>query len=460
MPIAWETPSSTAGPAPKIKWDDEPKPPESVGETMTPDEASAAFGVGMNPYLTGGRVAQAGTELAKGATQGLLGTPIDVARSLFTFGRKPPETQLFDPATGESNKAFRQLGEIGGSMALPTVAGAIPKLVKPAEETMRLSDLLPSALKKAQDVSRKIATAMDKSDVGTAMAQPLKDRFEALVARRQAGTQVLRDRLLAQNDKAPAVVQQYTAKLNDIYTKEASKLSLKEEQQLFNSLDEMSARGGRDIDAIDKERRRLEEVANSGEMAGFSAIEKSFAGRLAKDLRSITEKAIPEYKTYLQTYSDLSKPIDAFKETLRGKKIITDAGDFTRMPKFDPAAVPDSFFKTKQTIRELTELAGGDRDFVEATARLHAASDLDRITVGKPADAAAKSADKWLRENRDWLNELPGTKTAVEDYVSTIDRVARSRKAAKWAGGAAGVIALYEAGSRPYFWALHLAGMR
>jgi hypothetical protein len=102
---------------------------------------------------------------------------------------------------------------------------------------------------------------------------------------------------------------------------------------------------------------------------------------------------------------------------LRGEKFNAE------QPAMDPSKVPDLFFKTPQTVRQLVALSGGDTKAVENEAANYAFRKLSDY-LKKQKDPAA--ALEWLENNSEWLNP--------ETLPNAYNRVLKQAKQLKDAG--------------------------
>ena len=232
----------------------------------------------------------------------------------------------------------------------------------------------------------------------------------------------------------------------------SGKLDQDEAAELHNAISRVT--GAKSLEVIDKEGMRLKSLGTR------------FAGDLGRQLESHFGKEVPDYTAYKKLYAEKSGPINDFEKGL-GKKITGETekyrpGSFSH----DSATLPAAAFKSRDSVRALKKLSGGDTEWVEANARAHAASQLDRVTqevtgvYGTPAGkgyAQANVAAKWARANADWLNEVPGTKKAVDDYVAMLRHTAHTRAAA--AGASAFAFLMAKEGVDGLYHLRHLPGL-
>jgi hypothetical protein len=156
--------------------------------------------------------------------------------------------------------------------------------------------------------------------------------------------------------------------------------------------------------------RKLRDAGKGYPEEGYAAIEQGRAKELADGLA----KSISGWDENLMLadmkYRDASKLLYP-GQTKRGKAAL--AGEkFDRAElAADPASVPNRFFNSKQGVQQLTDLVGGDKQFVESAATEHTMRSISEMT---PDNAA-----KFLRENKGWLNYemLPQTMAKAAQYI-------------------------------------------
>ena len=129
-------------------------------------------------------------------------------------------------------------------------------------------------------------------------------------------------------------------------------------------------------------------------------------------------------------YAELRK----FESTPLGRKIIADTTKYSNVPRLDPKDLPSKVFYSAQSVKDMRELLGTSmphpQDAVESFAAEHAAQSLHEATTGKDISQAANAAKQWATKNRDWLEEVPVTKAAVQHYVDRLKSVASAQKVA------------------------------
>ena len=181
------------------------------------------------------------------------------------------------------------------------------------------------------------------------------------------------------------------------------------------------------FDAIDTVRRRLGEAYRNPTAEGYGAIGQGYSKNYYQALSEILGEYSDAKKQLIGNYETLSRDLDIFK-TAAGKKA-------TAVERFDPdtfktyaSELPANYFANRESVKDLIELTGGDRRFVEQQAASYVARQLEGIT--SPAAMA-----NWERTNRDWLVEFPALQSSVNRYMQALGfserRVGRTTEVAK-----------------------------
>lgn len=181
------------------------------------------------------------------------------------------------------------------------------------------------------------------------------------------------------------------------------------------------------FDAIDNVRRRLGEAFRNPTAEGYGAIGQNYARDYYKRLSEILGKYSEPKKQLIANYENLSRELDIFK-TGAGQKA-------TAVERFDPESyktyaseLPANYFANRESVRDLIELTGGDRRFVEQQAASYVARQLEGIKT-------PQAASNWEMSNRDWLVEFPGLQGAVNRYLQSLGfaerRIGRTETVAK-----------------------------
>jgi F0F1-type ATP synthase membrane subunit b/b' len=192
------------------------------------------------------------------------------------------------------------------------------------------------------------------------------------------------------------------------------------EQKIFEGINEAGQPIYRQLpssfEALDHVRRRLGEVFSGKEVEGFKGLQKQQAMDLYKKIREIQVeyaggKGGP-FDNLLKTYSEGKDVLDALRIPA-GKKIIKKDLINPEYFTYDPSGLPGEFFKTRKKVEDLVKLTG-DAAFVEKQASDYVARTLK--------DSNAKAAEKYLYDNKEWLDLFPVLKGRVEGHVNALRR--------------------------------------
>ena len=146
--------------------------------------------------------------------------------------------------------------------------------------------------------------------------------------------------------------------------------------------------------------RKLRDAANGHPEEGYPAIEQQRAGELAKELAQALSEWDPLLSEADAKYQEMSELFEPARTAL-GSKALRGEKFNAEQPAMDPSKVPDLFFKTPQTVRQLVALSGGDTKAVENEAANYAFRELSKYLKEQKDPAAAR---KWLQNNSEWLN--------------------------------------------------------
>lgn len=168
------------------------------------------------------------------------------------------------------------------------------------------------------------------------------------------------------------------------------------------------------FEALDHVRRKLGDAAFGKEAEGYGALGQGIAKDLYSRISKIQEEfAGPAQKELQSGYSEALGGLKKY-DTAAGKKITAvdriDPETFTK----DPKSIPGTFFKTQQGVKDLVELTG-DKAFVTKTAHDFAAKKIDGMS--------AKQVTTWLKDNGDWMREIPGLQQKVAGYGERLAKI-------------------------------------
>lgn len=337
----------------------------------------------------------------------ILPTPEQVSSGMSEIGLPPSKA-----TTSETVGEFLPVG-VG-------LAGlAEPVLKKGAEVGARL---LPGATAKVESKLLQLAPKSNASELGEVMNKDLSTRLESLRKTRSAEAEKLKGEYFAQaKGKESTITREFQDYLLNDLSKNSKKYSIEQKKVIEDSYKRLEQNPS--IDLLELELRRLKDVAkikptvNGVPVEGYDAAKVKQAGDVAKKLQDILDHAAPKGAKYRDAYTEASEPINLFDE-LMGRKAVGDEAD--------PAKLPNTFFKSKDSLNRLRNLAGGDERIVEKYANQHIVNEL----VGKTSDEAYR----WKQKNELWLKYLPNQEKTVNDYVKQLSDVEKTQHTAKNVG--------------------------
>ena len=187
-----------------------------------------------------------------------------------------------------------------------------------------------------------------------------------------------------------------------------------------------------DFKAIDTVRRRLGDAAFGKEAEGYAALKGNLAQDFYKRLAKLQEDFVGAPQKALQdSYKEHSGWLDKYKAQLGKKVTALDRFDETKFAT-DPKSLPDTFFQSQQSVKDLMELTGGNKALVSKAASEYAARN-----VGK----TVKEVEAFEKNNSEMLRELPDVKAKVAAYKKELWAAERTGQAVEGAVNKLGVMA-------------------
>lgn len=181
------------------------------------------------------------------------------------------------------------------------------------------------------------------------------------------------------------------------------------------------------FEAIDTVRRRLGEAFRNPTAEGYGAIGQGYARDLYKQLSTILGEYSPAKKQLIANYENLSRDLDVFKGGAGQKATAVERFDPDRFKTY-ASELPANYFANRESVKDLIELTGGDRRFVEQQAASYVARQLENVKT-------QQAATNWESANRDWLVEFPALQGAVNRYLQSLGfaerRIPRAENVAK-----------------------------
>ena len=170
--------------------------------------------------------------------------------------------------------------------------------------------------------------------------------------------------------------------------------------------------------SIDQSRKLLGDSFGNPRITGYETLDRDIQQNLYKRLRDIQVKfAGPKADQMLKDYAD-SRPELAVFGSKAGQQLT--GMDRSALAQFatDPSKMPGYFFKTPTAFQNLVDLVG---DKALATQ-----AGLDHITTELANKDTSSKVRSWMTTNREMLNAVPGSKVAVDKYVTALESAERS----------------------------------
>ena len=171
------------------------------------------------------------------------------------------------------------------------------------------------------------------------------------------------------------------------------------------------------FEALDQVRRRLGDViAGHQTVEGYEAIGKQAAQKMYAQISKAQQEFAGDSQKVLQSeYAEGSQGLQKFGSKAGKKLTALDRVDPERF-NGDPKALPKAFFNSQQSIRDAKELTGNPQ-LVDRQAADYAARSMQGMS--------AKQAQAWVRDNQDWMREVPGLSQRSNAYVQKLTQIER-----------------------------------
>lgn len=326
-------------------------------------------------------------------------------------------------------------------------------------------------LQQAEPALREVGTPAELSDIGNNIRSAVTTAQDtALAARSKAYTDLKqqRDAVVSSKQQAGQTIDQLP-EMKDLKTHIDSKtLGTKAGQTVANGLAPVTDQGtlrayqnvrdainnrrvqtgvGEDgkptfqtfktsFDALDQVRRKLGDVVANRDVEGYSTIGHSIAKDLYGRISRVQEAYAGPVQRELQTgYSDDSIGLRKFGTGAGSKTTALDRVDPERFAA-DPSSLPKEFFRSQQSVRDLTELTGNP-GLTQTAARSYMAQSIRGMS--------SKQVAAWAQKNSDWMREVPGLQRSAEAYASRLGKIEEtagkaSAKAQGWKDQARAVV--------------------
>jgi hypothetical protein len=163
------------------------------------------------------------------------------------------------------------------------------------------------------------------------------------------------------------------------------------------------------FEALDEIRRKLGDAAFGKISEGYDAIGQSNARTLYIKLSELLGEYAPAKQQLIKNYEANSEEVNLFKTVLGKKATAVEKFDADRF-KYDPSSLPNSYFNTPKSVKDLIELTG-DKALVEKLGGSYITQQLE----GK----SAAQVETIIRNNT-WLSEFPNIANKVRAYQTNL----------------------------------------
>lgn len=161
--------------------------------------------------------------------------------------------------------------------------------------------------------------------------------------------------------------------------------------------------------ALDDIRRDLGEVFRGKPPEGYAAISAGDARKYYAQISDIQKKyAGDAQERLLDDYARGKEGLEPFISARGRKATALDRYDDSQFVT-DPSKLPDAYFNSRTGVRALKQLTGDEKMVNEAAQQY-----VNRKLQGATAD----EADAFMRQNSDWLREVPMVRAQVETYAA------------------------------------------
>lgn len=362
-----------------------------------------------------------------GAASSFLGQLGDIQESMGKviptqkYGPQLPRTEQIEKfalagnAPSKEQQKYMRGGEILGSFLAPSIGvtkGIAKKLPEAAETAGRL---MPGAMEKGLSKLEEIAKPTDISQLGSSMESALNNALS--IVQKSRSEEYAKLMAKAEQEvagKEPRIVDTVNKYIKNQLIGKSKDLNDAEQKLLIETANNIR---GKSLVGIDKEIRRLKDIAEETSMApGYSSVRSRKAGEIAKELEKAIEPASKTYRQAKDLYKSASEPVNIYEHSV-GRQLLEGSKD--------PASLPKQFFKTEYTVNNLRTLVGEEN--AVKFAKNHIANELS-------AETTAKGARAWMNKNDVWLKTFPKEKQAADTYVKNLEAIEKTRGRAKAVG--------------------------
>lgn len=347
------------------------------------------------------------------------------------------EKALFTRLTGElrgGERSSAPLEATGDAMAQGADDAVFREKQRLAKANQRLSDVGRVAPVPPAEMD---ATGGRLREVIVTRNKGLKEANDA----QYKANEKLRDDFVAAKESAGSYINktpEFDSLVNDLKSNlEAGKRS-PDVQGTYKYILSQIESGGKDafgqpkpisFQALDDVRRNLGEVFRGKPPEGYAAIGAEDARKYYAKISEIQKKYAGEIQTkLLDDYARGKEGLEPFISAKGRKATALDKYDDSQFAT-DASNLPATYFKNRASVQALMELTG-DKNIVNRAAMEYVNKKLEGATEAQ--------ATKFLRDNADWLQEVPAVRKLVADHSDKLFARERSvRQAAAFADEAA-----------------------
>lgn len=271
-----------------------------------------------------------------------------------------------------------------------------------ARANSELSSVAPGASAELTD----IGTRLREKIVGT--NAKMKEVNDALYKQNES----IRDAAVSAKESAGQFVNQtpeFKAMVADLEGNIAEGKRSPDVQGTYKNILSQIKAGNLSFQALDDVRRSLGEVFRGKPSEGYAAISAGDARKYYAQISDIQKKfAGDAQERLLDDYARGKEGLEPFISARGRKATALDRYDDSQFVT-DPSKLPDAYFNSRTGVRALKQLTGDEKMVNEAAQQY-----VNRKLKGASAD----EADAFLRQNSDWLREVPMVRAQIENYAA------------------------------------------
>jgi hypothetical protein len=412
---------------------------ELAGGPQVVAEGARIVGGGVTPEFARG-VAQAAKAIPN---LSIFGSKTELARKVAASMNK----DVADLTDAERKYLDQQIGELRGGPKSDTAQVAVGNaMAQGADDAVfREQQRLGKANQRLSDVGRVAPVPPAEMDaIGSGLRDPIVTRNKAFIEAKDTqykANEKLRDELVAAKESAGSYINktpEFDSLVNDLKSNLESGKRSPDVQGTYKYILSQIESGGKDVfgqpkpisfQALDDVRRNLGEVFRGKPPEGYAAIGAEDARKYYGQISDIQKKYAGDIQTkLLDDYARGKEGLEPFISAKGRKATALDKYDDSQFAT-DASALPGTYFKNRASVQALMELTG-DKGIVNRAAMEYVNKKLEGATEAQ--------ATKFLRDNADWLQEVPAVRKLVADHSDKLFARERSvRQATAFADEAA-----------------------